>query len=138
LETPETEVRLRDFINLIVGVIIVLTPFFNGDAIVNNGAPRLRFIAIAIVALSLWILFHQRQAVAEWLNALLGIALVTAPIWRHGVDIQRIESLVAGAIVCVFSVSCALQVMREARAARYAATMSVTEISIAAPSGRSS
>jgi hypothetical protein len=110
-----TQVRLRDFMNLVVGVIIVLTPFFNGDSVSTHGAVRLRFIACAIVVLSLWILMHQRSELAEWINAGLGAALISAPIWRHGVDAQRIETEIAGAIVVLFSLSCAIELRAPAR-----------------------
>jgi hypothetical protein len=107
------DVRLRDVIALILGVVITVAPWFNGDDLATHGALRLRFIAIAISVVSLWIIAHQRQALAEWLNALLGILLVSTLIWRHGADAQRLDSVVAGLIVTAFSISAALQIQRE-------------------------
>ena len=107
------DVRLRDVIALILGVAITVAPWFNGDDVATHGALRLRFIAIAISVVSLWIIAHQRQALAEWLNALLGIMLVSTLIWRHGADAQRLDSVVAGLILTAFSISAAIQIQRE-------------------------
>jgi hypothetical protein len=107
------DVRLRDVIALVIGVAITVSPWFNGDDLATHGALRLRFIAIAISVVSLWIIAHQRQALAEWLNAMLGILLVSTLIWRHGGEAQRLDSVIAGLIVTVFSISAALQIQRE-------------------------
>ncbi len=108
-------VRLRDMINLVIGVVIIVGPWFNGDAAATNGAIRLRLVAGAICAVSLWIVMHQRHRAAEWLNAALGAALISAPCWRGGVDLERVTFAMAGAIVLVFAASCALQISRETR-----------------------
>ena len=114
-------VRLRDMIDMMIGVTIFIAPWFNGDAFATDGSVRLRFIAMAVSGLSFWLLFHQRQAVAEWINAVLGALLVAAPLWRGGVSAQHVDSMIGGAVICVFSISCAIQLHRES-ARREAAT----------------
>jgi len=112
------EVRVRDVINLVIGVAIVVAPWFNGDDAATGGSIRLRIIAAAICAVSLWLLGHQRDRLAEWLNAALGAAMATAPFWRGGIDAGRIEFAIAGAIVFAFSASRALQIGRAAHLPR--------------------
>ena len=107
-----SDVRLRDTLSLMIAVGLFIAPWFNGDDLTTHGAIRLRIIAIAIGALSLWIMVHQQNAVAEWVNAALGAALITAPCWHGGIDATRVDSAVAAAVVMVFSVSCALQIAR--------------------------
>jgi hypothetical protein len=110
-----TAVRLRDMMNLVIGVIIIIGPWFNGDAAATNGAIRLRLVAAAICAVSLWIVVHQHSSVAEWFNAALGAAMISAPCWRGGIDPERVTFALAGAIVAAFAASCALQISRESR-----------------------
>jgi uncharacterized membrane protein YfcA len=110
-----TEVRLRDMISFVAAICIVAAPWFNGDDALTHHAVRMRLVAIAISAVSLWILFHQRQAVAEWINAALACALITAPCWRGGLDAQRVDAATAAILVAAFSVSCALEIAREER-----------------------
>lgn len=110
-----TGVRLRDMLNLVIGVVIIVGPWFNGDAAATNGAIRLRLVAAAICAVSLWIVVHQHSGIAEWLNAALGAALISAPCWRGGIDPERVAFAIAGAMVSVFAASCALQISRESR-----------------------
>jgi hypothetical protein len=112
------EVRLRDVINMIIGVMIAVAPWFNGDDAYSHGAIRLRFVAACICGLSLWIIVHQRDVKAEFMNTALGIALVTAPLWRGGIDPYRVDMAGAGAIVAVFSASCAIRILRERRVER--------------------
>jgi hypothetical protein len=106
------EVRVRDVVTLVIGVGILVAPWFNGDDAATGGSIRLRIIAAAICAISLWLLGHQRDRFAEWLNAALGAAMVTAPFWRGGVDGGRIDFAIAGAIVFAFSASRAVQIGR--------------------------
>jgi|ERR1700677_406634 hypothetical protein len=113
------EVRLRDMINMIIGVVIAVAPWFNGDDAFSHGAIRLRFVAGCIFGLSLWIIAHQRDVKAEFANAALGIALITAPLWRGSIDPYRLDIAVAGAIVAVFSASCAIHIIRGRRAEQY-------------------
>jgi hypothetical protein len=112
-ETTGPEVRLRDVINMIIGVIIAVAPWFNGDDAFSHGAIRLRFVAACICGLSLWIIGHQRDVKAELMNAILGIALITAPLWRGGIDPYRVDMAAAGAIVAAFSASCAIRIIRD-------------------------
>ncbi len=114
----DAEVRLRDVINMIVGIVIAVAPWFNGDDAYTHGAIRLRFVAACVCALSLWIIVHQHDLRAELANAALGIALVTAPFWRGGIDPYRFDMAVAGGIVAVFSVSSAIQIVREKHTAK--------------------
>lgn len=58
---------------------------------------------------------HQRDVKAELMNAALGIALITSPLWRGGIDAHRVDMGVAGAIVAAFSASCAIRIIRERR-----------------------
>lgn len=109
------EVRLRDVINLIIGVIIAIAPWFNGDDTYTHGAIRLRFVAACVCAVSLWIMMHQRDLRAQIVNAALGIALVTAPLWRGGIDRYRVDMAAAGFVVAVFSISRAIQISRNSR-----------------------
>jgi hypothetical protein len=102
-------------LNLVIGVVIIVGPWFNGDAAATNGAIRLRLVAAAICAVSLWIVVHQHSGIAEWLNAALGAALISAPCWRGGIDPERVAFAIAGAMVSVFAASCALQISRESR-----------------------
>jgi hypothetical protein len=113
------EIRLRDMITMIIGVVIAVAPWFNGDDAYSHGAIRLRFVAACICGLSLWIIAHQRDVKAEFANALLGIALITAPLWRGGIDPYRVDMAVAGAIVAVFSASCAIRIIRERHAEQH-------------------
>lgn len=115
-EASSPQVRLRDAIDLILGVAIVVGPWFNGDAVSTHGAIRLRIVALAICVVSLWIMFHQHQVGAEVLNAGLGIALISAPCWRGGIDAQRIDFAFAGAVVLAFSASCVVQLARKRQA----------------------
>lgn len=110
------EVRLRDVINMVIGIFIAVAPWFNGDDAYSHGAIRLRFVAACVCALSLWIIVHQRDLRAEIMNTVLGLALVTAPLWRGGIDEYRFDMAVAGAIVAVFSATSAFQIVRERRA----------------------
>jgi hypothetical protein len=105
-------------IALVLGVAIVIAPWFNGDDLTTHGAIRLRIVAFAVCAVSLWIIVHQRDIVAEAVNAALGIALITAPCWRRGLAAQSIDNAIAGAIVFVFSASCVVAIARERRASR--------------------
>src|ERR1019366_6660498 len=111
-------VRLRDVMTMIIGVVITVAPWFNGDDAYTHGAIRLRFVALCICALSVWIIIHQRDVRAEWANTVLGLALVTAPLWRGGIDPYRLQMALAGAIVAAFSASCAVRIIREERAAK--------------------
>jgi hypothetical protein len=111
-------VRLRDMIALVLGVAVVIAPWFNGDDVTTHGAIRLRVVAFAVCAVSLWIIVHQRDIVAEVVNAALGLALITAPCWRGGLVAQSIDNAVAGAIVFVFSATCVVAIARERRASR--------------------
>ncbi len=52
------------------------------------------------------------------LNTALGIALITAPLWRGGIDPYRVDMAFAGVIVAAFSASCAIRIVRERRIAR--------------------
>ena len=106
------QVRLRDMITLIIGIGIIVAPWFNGDDLSTHGAIRLRIIAIAICALSLWLLDHQRHVLAEWANAALGVVLAVAPFWRGIIDAQSVGSTVAGVVIIACSASCALQSAR--------------------------
>jgi hypothetical protein len=108
-ETGSSQVRLRDAINLVLGVGIIVAPWFNGDDVSTHGAIRLRLVAFAICAVALWIISHQYQVGAELVNAGLGIALISAPCWRGGIDAQRIDFAIAGAVVFAFSASCVVQ-----------------------------
>jgi uncharacterized membrane protein YfcA len=110
-----TEVRLRDMISLVAAIFIVAAPWFNGDDALTHHAVRMRLVALAICAVSFWILFHQRQALAEWINAALACALITAPCWRGGVDAQRVDAATAAILVAAFSISCAVEILREKR-----------------------
>jgi hypothetical protein len=112
-EMSTVPVRLRDMINMVIGVAITLAPWFNGDDAATHGAIRVRIIAATICAVSLWILTHQRHISAELLNLAFGITLVTSPFWRGPVDALRIDFAIAGAIVGVLSASCAVQLVRE-------------------------
>ena len=113
-----SEVRLRDVLNMIIGIIIAIAPWFNGDDTFSHGAVRLRFVAACVCAVSLWIIVHQRDVKAEIVNAALGIALITAPLWRGGIDPYRMNMAAAGAIVAFFSISCAIQIFRKRRTIR--------------------
>jgi hypothetical protein len=110
------EVRLRDVINMVVGVIIAVAPWFNGDDTFSHGAIRLRFVAACVCALSLWIIAHQRDVKAELVNAALGIVLMTSPLWRGGIDPYRVGMASAGLLVAAFSASSALRIVRDRRA----------------------
>ena len=103
---------------MIVGIVIAVAPWFNGDDAYTHGAIRLRFVAAIVCALSLWIIVHQRDLKAEVANTLLGLALVTCPLWRGGIDPYRLDMAIAGAIVAAFSASSAWQLVREKRAAK--------------------
>lgn len=109
------EVRLRDVLNLIIGIGIAVAPWFNGEDAVTHGAIRLRIVAACICALSLWIIMHQRDFRAEVVNAVLGLVLVTSPLWRGGIDPYRLEMAAAGMVVAVFSASCAVRIFGEPR-----------------------
>lgn len=102
-------------INLIIGVIITIAPWFNGDDAFSHGAIRLRFVASCVCIVSLWIIMHQRDIKAQLVNAALGVALITAPLWRGGIDPYRIDMAAAGLIVSVFSVSRVMQMYRSKR-----------------------
>lgn len=108
-----SETRLRDTLNLTIAVGVFIAPWYNGDDLTTHGAIRLRLVAVAIGALSLWIMLHQRNVIAEWVNAALGAALITTPCWRGGIDATRVDSAIAGVVIFAFSVSCALQIVRE-------------------------
>jgi hypothetical protein len=110
------EVRLRDVINMIIGVIITIAPWFNGDDAYSHGAIRLRAVAACVCIVSLWIIMHQRDVRAQFVNAALGVALVTAPLWRGGIDPYRIDMAAAGLVVAAFSLSRAIQILRGQRA----------------------
>jgi hypothetical protein len=106
------EVRLRDVINMIIGVIITVAPWFNGDDTYTHGAIRLRAVAACICIVSLWIIMHQRDVRAQFVNTALGVALVTAPLRRGGIDPYRINMAAAGLLVAAFSLSRAIQILR--------------------------
>jgi hypothetical protein len=106
------EVRLRDVINLMIGVVIAITPWFNGDDTYTHGAIRLRAVAACVCIVSLWIIMHQRDVKAQFVNTALGVALITAPLWRGGIDPYRVDMAAAGVLVAAFSLSRAIQIMR--------------------------
>jgi hypothetical protein len=115
-EAPDVpEVRLRDVINMVIGIMITVMPWFNGDDGFSHGAIRLRFVAACICGLSLWIILHQQDVKAEVMNTALGIALITSPLWRGGIDPYRVNMAIAGAIVAAFSASCVIRILRERR-----------------------
>jgi hypothetical protein len=113
------EARLRDALNLIIAVGVFIWPWYNGDDLTTHGSIRTRILAIVIGSVSLWILVHQRQILAECLNAALGAALVTTPWWHGGIDATRLDSAVAGAVILAFSISCAIQIRRESSMSRF-------------------
>lgn len=117
-EESNEHVRLRDVINLMLGLAIIIAPWFTGDDASTHGAIRIRLIAVGVCAVSLWVMSHQRDQVGEWWNAVLGAALGTAAFWHAGVGLQRLECGIAGAIIIAFSVSSALQIARENRSGR--------------------
>ncbi len=119
MDTPSYQARLRDTLNLIIAVGVFIAPWYNGDDLSTHGSIRLRILAIAIGAVSLWVMVHQRHVAAECLNAALGAALITTPYWHGGVDATRLDSAIAGVVILGFSISCAIQISREVAATRF-------------------
>ena len=113
------EVRLRDVFNAVIAVGVFIAPWFNGDDLTTHGSIRMRILATIIGAFALWIFEHQRNIVAECLNAGLGAALITTPCWHGGIDATRVDSAIAGAVILGFSISCAIQIARASSATRF-------------------
>jgi hypothetical protein len=113
------QVRLRDALTFIIAIAVFIAPWFNGDDLTTHGSIRMRILAIIIGSVSLWIWFHQRHIAAECLNAGLGAALVTTPYWHGGIDATRLDSAIAGVVILGFALSCAIQIAREASAAKF-------------------
>jgi hypothetical protein len=109
------QARLRDTISLVAGTAILVAPWFNGDDAATHGAIRLRIVAAAVCAVSLWLIMHRSDIRAEWTNLGLGVVLMTAPFWRGTFNAGRLDVAFAGAIVSAFAISCIVELRRESR-----------------------
>lgn len=75
----ETKQRWQDWVNLIFGFWLFITPFLVGMAGLSNMLAWNGYIfGVIIAVLSIWALVQPR-AWEEWINLLIGIWLIVSP-----------------------------------------------------------
>jgi len=74
----ETKRRWQDWINLILGVWLFITPFLGMDALNSMAAWNGYIFGVIVAALSIWAL-AQPRAWEEWINLVVGVWLILAP-----------------------------------------------------------
>ena len=70
--------RWQDWVNLILGIWLFVTPFFGMELISSTAAWNSYIFGVIVVALSIWAL-AQPRAWEEWINLLVGVWLILAP-----------------------------------------------------------
>jgi len=74
----ESKQRWQDWINLILGVWLFITPFLGLDALTSVVAWNSYVFGVIVAVLSVWALVQPR-AWEEWINLLIGVWLIIAP-----------------------------------------------------------
>jgi hypothetical protein len=97
------ERRCQDVLMLAMSVWVVITPWFNGDAVVPLSQINAQATGGLLFLLTLWALARQHNPLPEYLNALLGCWLIATPFWAQGVPLERVQLWVIGVLVLAFS-----------------------------------
>lgn len=74
----ETKQRWQDWVNLILGVWLFITPFLGMDTVMSVAAWNGYIFGTIVVVLSIWAL-AQPRAWEEWINFVIGVWLILAP-----------------------------------------------------------
>lgn len=74
----ETKQRWQDWVNLILGVWLFITPFIGMEMVSSAAAWNGYIFGVLVVALSIWALVQPR-AWEEWINLVIGVWLILAP-----------------------------------------------------------
>jgi len=73
----ETKQRWQDWVNLILGVWLFITPFLGLVAVTSLGAWNSYVFGVIIAGFSIWALVQPR-AWEEWINLVIGVWLIIA------------------------------------------------------------
>lgn len=96
----DTKQRWQDWVNLILGTWLFITPFFGMEMTSSTAAWNSYIFGVVVVVLSIWALVRPR-AWEEWINLIVGIWLIIAP-FALGYTMQTTamwNSIVVGVIV---------------------------------------
>jgi len=74
----ETKQRWQDWVNLVLGMWLFITPFIGMEMVSSTAAWNGYIFGVIVVALSIWALVQPR-AWEEWINLVIGVWLILAP-----------------------------------------------------------
>ncbi|MGD0051756.1 MAG: SPW repeat protein [Vulcanimicrobiaceae bacterium] len=97
------EIRVQDVLKLVVGVAVIILPWYDGDAVSLTSTWNAWIVGALILAAALWSMSRQRSVRAELTGAALGLWLLCAPLWANGIPSHHAASIGFGAAVLVLS-----------------------------------
>lgn len=109
--------RIIDWINLLLGVWLIASPWVLGTVTSTASSTALVVVGIALVVFSLWALFHVADRAVEWWNAFLGVLLFLLP-WLFNYS-GRFDNAVNSWIVGIIVAALALVTMPLIRGIRH-------------------
>ena len=97
--------RTIDWINLLLGVWLIISPWVLGTAASATSTAVLVVMGIALVIFSAWALVRAENRAAEWWNIFLGVLLFFLPwIFSYSSMVSNaVESWIVGAVVAVLA-----------------------------------
>ena len=93
----------QDWVNLILGVLIFLSPWILGFSDISSGSWLAWIVGILLIVLSAWALSNP-AAWIEWVNVILGVIVILSP-WIGGIAAKGAGTtwtlVIAGIIIAV-------------------------------------
>ncbi len=97
--------RVIDWINLLLGIWLIASPWVLGTVASTTSTTVLVVIGIALVIFSAWALAQVENRVAEWWNVFLGVLLFFLPwIFNYsGMVSNAVNSWIVGIVVAALA-----------------------------------
>lgn len=97
--------RIIDWINLLLGVWLIITPWIVGAAASTTGTTVLVIMGFALVISSAWALYRVEERAPEWWNLGLGVLLFVLPwIFSYTAMVSNAwTSWIVGAVVALLA-----------------------------------
>jgi hypothetical protein len=115
-EQKVSEQRWQDWLNLILGVWLIVAPFF-GVGVHNDAAAYNSYISGAVVAILAIAALSRTRLWEEWLNLIVGLWLIVAPFALQftGERGHTWNQIIVGLIVGIDALWAAMQIQARAR-----------------------
>jgi hypothetical protein len=114
LHREPDEARLQDIGKLVIGIAVIVIPWYDGDAVSLSSTVNAWIVGFLMLTTTLWAMSRPSSLRAELCGAALGLWLICAPLWANGIPSHHPVSVVLGTLVLIFSLWSAALVRRRA------------------------